>query len=230
METRQTRWLRLVANVGGFALAGAVVGALQRQQMQPYFGVTTSAGRAARIEAVNTRHQPDDLWPAHRSSTVVGSSPSTAGVGLVDSRHDAGLDSGRPVGRRPVRSNRRKDLRRWTRHRMDTHGAHRRAGRSARRPTAGRLPMARPATIHGPVGRMAMAQSGWLDPRSDGRIHRREAWSRRGCALVAPRGLSIGSAPRGRWHTDRVSLRAGDGTEPPTIHCARTIPCAATVH
>jgi hypothetical protein len=42
------RWM--VANVVGYTVAGAVVGAVQRARMQPYFEVVMSAADAARIE------------------------------------------------------------------------------------------------------------------------------------------------------------------------------------
>jgi hypothetical protein len=49
------RWRRWsAANTVGFALGGAAFGAIQRNRMQPYFEVLTSATDAARIVAVNT--------------------------------------------------------------------------------------------------------------------------------------------------------------------------------
>jgi hypothetical protein len=47
-----TRWM--LANLVGFAAGAPGFGALQRIRMQPYFGVVTEAGPAARVVAVST--------------------------------------------------------------------------------------------------------------------------------------------------------------------------------
>src|SRR5262245_17108519 len=54
MFDKRVRRLWLIANVVGFGAGGAVVGALQRLQTQPYFGTVTSAVEAARVEARTT--------------------------------------------------------------------------------------------------------------------------------------------------------------------------------